>query len=332
MIEHLDRALAARRALDQPELPEQHAAPVRVFNGYTEGWPGLVVERFGHALVVQANEPVRADLVQHLVESWIEPAVVLWKNRMGDPASQRGTVVYGAFAALPTRTIEHGVHYSLDLRLNRDASFYLDTRPVRRWLGQHAIGRSVLNAFAYTGSLGVAAAVAPARRVVQTDRTRHFLEVAKRSYGLNRLTISRRDFVVGDFFEACARWRRERLLFDIVVIDPPVRSNSPRGTVDLLHQYARLLNKIRPLVSDGGTIIAINNALYLSGGEYLTALSSLCADGYLELTERIDVAADVVGLERVTAMPWPVDPAPFNYPTKIAILWARRRDHRRASP
>jgi hypothetical protein len=61
-------------------------------------------------------------------------------------------------------------------------------------------------------------------------------------------------------------------------------------------------------------------------------LSSLCADGYLELTERIDVAADVVGLERVTAMPWPVDPAPFNYPTKIAILWARRRDHRRASP
>jgi len=43
------------------------------------------------------------------------------------------------------------------------------------------------------------------------------------------------------------------------------------------------------LVKDGGWLVAINNALYVSGEEFHRTLESLCADGYLKIAELIPV-------------------------------------------
>ena len=38
--------------------------------------------------------------------------------------------------------------------------------------------------------------------------------------------------------------------------------------MDQVHD-ARLINKVRPLINGGGILIVINNALYVSGQEYI---------------------------------------------------------------
>jgi 23S rRNA (cytosine1962-C5)-methyltransferase len=93
--------------------------------------------------------------------------------------------------------------------------------------------------------------------------------------------------------------------------------------VDQVHESARLINKARPLVNDGGVLVAINNALYVSGAEYVQTLEQLSQDAYLKVKELIPVPQDFIGYNTVLS---PVsDPAPFNHSTKIAVLEVRRK-------
>jgi 23S rRNA (cytosine1962-C5)-methyltransferase len=207
--------------------------------------------------------------------------------------------------------------------MNRDASFYLDTRNLRQWLIQNMHGKSVLNTFAYTGSLGAAAHAGGASQVVQLDLNRQFLNLAKDSYTLNGFPIHKADFIAADFFPAIGMFKREGKTFDCVLIDPPFFSTTSKGKVDQVNESARLINKVRPLINDGGTLIAINNALYVSGKEYMQTLESLCKDGYLSIKELIPVPEDMVGYNKMNA---PItDPSPFNHSTKIAILDVKRK-------
>src|SRR5262249_45307830 len=124
---------------------------------------------------------------------WVRAMIV--KSRAGETVREKqGRLIIGE--AADRRIREHGVWYAVDLLLNRDASFYLDTRNLRRWALNRLGGKSVLNTFAYTGSLGVAAQAGGALRVVHLDRNRLFLNVAKTSYTLNGFPIHKQDFQV----------------------------------------------------------------------------------------------------------------------------------------
>jgi 23S rRNA (cytosine1962-C5)-methyltransferase len=245
------------------------------------------------------------------------------KTRNGKTQQEkRGQLLFGE---QPDRKIqEHGVWYAINLTMNRDASFYLDTRNLRQWLIENMHDKSVLNTFAYTGSLGVAALAGGASRVVQLDLNRQFLNLAKDSYTLNGFPIPNGDFIAADFFPAVGRFKREGTTFDCVLIDPPFFSTTDKGKVDQVNESARLINKVRPLVNDGGTLVAINNALYVSGKDYMQTLESLCKDGYLKIRELTPVPQDMVGYNRVNT---PItDPSPFNHSTKIAILDVKRKN------
>jgi 23S rRNA (cytosine1962-C5)-methyltransferase len=124
--------------------------------------------------------------------------------------------------------------------------------------------------------------------------------------------------------------RRAGELFDCVFVDPPFFSTTGRGTVDLVSQSQQVVNKVRPIVGHNGWLVAINNALFLSGAEYVRILQALCADGYMSIERFIDVPPDFTGFPDTQDGQFPVDPAPFNHPTKIAVLRVLRKDARTA--
>lgn len=321
----LEKAIDARAAL----FDADHQAAFRLFNGFTEGNPDLVIDLYGSTLVLH-NYAEDAGQGMSMVEEaasllrgrllWLRAGIVKTRNGKNQD-EKRGKLLFGS---TPDRKVrEHGVWYAVDLLMNRDASFYLDTRNLRQWLIQNMSGKSVLNTFAYTGSLGVAAMAGTASRVVQLDLNRQFLNLAKESYTLNGFPIHKGDFIAQDFFPAVARFKRDGATFDCVLIDPPFFSTTTKGKVDQVNESARLINKVRPLINDGGTLIAINNALYVSGREYMQTLESLCKDGYLKVRELIRVPEDMVGYNKTS--PQITDPSPFNHSTKIAILDVKRK-------
>jgi len=323
-----------QKAIDSREklFDATHETAFRLFNGFTEGNPHLSLDLYAGSIIFHnyhSDTSVGMALVHEAVEfvqhhprlsDWLRTGIVKSRHSTSQD-DRRGKLVFGTF---PDRKIkEHGVWYALDLTMNRDASFYLDTRHLRKWLIDHMKNKSVLNAFAYTGSFGVAALAGGARRVVQLDRSGQFLHLAKDSYALNGFSIRKNDFVTDDFFPAISRFKRSGTTFDCVLIDPPFFSSTSKGRVDQETDSARLINKVRPLIKDGGYLIAINNALYVSGREYLQTLESLCKDGYLKIEELIPVPEDFVGYSKVGTQI--TDPAPFNHSTKIAVLKVKKK-------
>jgi 23S rRNA (cytosine1962-C5)-methyltransferase len=231
----------------------------------------------------------------------------------------------GGGTRVDTAIREHGVRYAIDLLMNQDASFYLDTRLLRRWLIDHSEGKRVLNTFAYTGSLGVAARAGGAARVLHTDLNRRFLNVAKASYALNGFLVEKRDFQAQDFFSIVRGLKLRGERFDTVILDPPFFSSTRGGTVDLNQNAARLVNKVRPLVTSGGTLAVVNNALFVSGAEFLGQLEALCAGGWMEIAQLVEVPEDVTGYAATRRGEPAADPAPFAHSTKIALLTVRHR-------
>ena len=324
----LDNAIRARAALFDAE----HQTAFRLFNGFLEGAPDLAIDLYARTVVLHdyANpaDPQRPAIlaaIAYLRERlpWVR-AIILKCRHATEPTARRGHFVYGAEADRQVR--EHGVRYALDLTMHRDTSLYLDTRGLRDWARQHLGGKTVLNTFAYTGSLGVAARAGGARRVMQLDRNRDYLNVARASYALNGFPITRNEFRASDFFTEVGRLKRSGERFDCAFIDPPFFTATKGGTVDLVAASHRPINRIRPLIANGGQIVAINNALFVSGGAWLNALEALCVGGYLAIEELIAVPPDFAGYPETRVGVPPADPAPFNHSTKIAILRVRHKE------
>ncbi len=329
--ERLGEALRSR----EPFREDRHESAFRLFNGFSEGYPDLAIDLYGRTLVINDYAENVLDGVRNMAIArgfyeehlpWI--GAMLWKSRAGTTAEERNGKWLNEVD--PDRKVrENGIWYALDLQANRDAGLYLDTRSLRRWLKERMTGARVLNTFAYTGSLGVAAMAGGAARVVQLDLKRAFLNIAKTSCTLNGFPINRSDFITGDFWPVASRLIKADELFDCVIVDPPFFAATAKGVVDLEKNQARVLNKVRPLIADGGCLIAVNNGLYVSGESFMVTLEGLCADGYLTVEETIAVDQDFTttidggGPGKIT------DPSPFNHSTKIAVLRVRRKDGRR---
>jgi 23S rRNA (cytosine1962-C5)-methyltransferase len=327
VISLLERAIDARESL----FDARYECAFRLFNGFTEGNPDLAVDLYASTLVLHnyADDPAQAKplvrQVQQFLQSrlaWLHAAIVKTRNAKTQD-EKCGQLLFGEKP--DTQIKEHGVRYSIDLTMHRDASLYLDTRTLRKWLLENMKGKTVLNTFAYTGSFGVAALAGEAGRVEQHDLNRQFLNMAKKSYTLNGLPIHKQDFISEDFFTTVGKLKHSNQLFDCVLIDPPFFSTTSKGRVDQVNESARLINKVRPLVNDGGTLIAINNALYVSGKEYMRILEALCKDGYLKIKELIPVPEDFTGYPETRAGNPITDPAPFNHSTKIVVLEVKRK-------
>ncbi len=328
------KAAQARAAL----LDDRHESACRLFNGFYEGFAPLAVDLYGRTLLVhdysekgEGDEASARAVVEAARASWPWIRAALWKVRDSrDPLARNGRLLLGERGDLDRRVVENGVRYALALDLHQDATLYLDTRLLRAWATKNLAGKKVLNTFAYTGSLGVAAMAGGAARVVHVDLNRQYLNLAKDSYALNKLPVVKADFRVANFFEAMSWLKKEGALFDCLFLDPPFFSQTEGGRVDLEKEADRLVNKARPLVGDGGVLVAVNNAVFTSGAQWMATLEGLCQDGYLALEGTVPVSEDFAGYPATRVGSAPADPAPFNHSTKIAVLRVKRKDGRKA--
>ena len=332
----LEKAIESRAEF----LTPPHRGAFRLFDGFRESVgevTPLVLEIYGDTLVAfdyrrapdDDPKPVEAIMARLQEKLPFLRTGILKQKRADDPEVRRGHLILGEAVQVSRRIEENGIRYALDLLSHHDATFFLDTRNLRAFLQAESKGKRVLNAFAYSCSLGVAAQAGGARQVLHTDKNRGVLNLGKDSYSLNGLPIRRADFVAGDFFDVAARLRKTGELFDTVVIDPPFFADGGGGRVDLVSSVAALLDKARPLVGHEGLLVVVVNALFIPGSAVMSELEKMVADGYATIERTIEVPADCAPV-LAAGRTLPADPAPFNHPTKIAMVRLRRTDGKRA--
>lgn len=108
-----------------------------------------------------------------------------------------------------------------------DTGLFLDHRSTRYKIFKASSNeKRVLNLFAYTGSISVAAAMGGAS-VTTIDMSNTYLDWAKRNFELNQIPVKDHSFLQADALEFL-RHDLPPNVYDIIILDPPTFSNSKR--------------------------------------------------------------------------------------------------------
>ncbi len=156
---------------------------------------------------------------------------------------------------LPDRAYEGGLEFLLSLDKNQNHGFFLDMRPGRDWVREHAEGKRVLNLFAYTCAISVAALAGGAAEVVNLDQSSRALSVGRENHRLNFEASECRKvrYLPHDLFKSWGRLKR-LAPFDLVVIDPP--SYQP-GSFTASKDYSRMLRRLPEILNLEGALILV---------------------------------------------------------------------------
>jgi 23S rRNA (cytosine1962-C5)-methyltransferase len=148
--------------------------------------------------------------------------------------------------------------------VRQNAGLFLDMRPLREWLQQNSEGRNLLNLFAYTCSLSVAALAGGARQVVNVDMSKPSIIWGERNHALNKQDKRAVRSIPHNLFRSWGRIKKYGP-YNTVIIDPPTRQ---RGSFDAEKNYGAVLKKLPQLAQANADIIATVNSPYL-GPDFL---------------------------------------------------------------
>lgn len=267
-----------RRALTRRETLLSDAAvdAVRLFHGRADGLEGLVVEKWGSVLIAQLHQglpgPTPAALRPHL-EGWRERfgarAVYLKqfvRDRGGTPIEVRSahrdaTPWIGEPVEEEIAVCEGGLTFLIRPHDGFSVGLFLEHRENRRRIADLAAGRRVLNAFAYTCGFSVAAARGGAAAVSSIDLSKRYLEWGRRNFAANDLPTAAHRFYASDCFDFLKRARRQGLLFDLAILDPPTfsRRRRPAGVFELRAELPRLVAETVERIDRGGSLFLATN-------------------------------------------------------------------------
>ncbi|QOC21939.1 bifunctional 23S rRNA (guanine(2069)-N(7))-methyltransferase RlmK/23S rRNA (guanine(2445)-N(2))-methyltransferase RlmL [Wenzhouxiangella sp. AB-CW3] len=238
------------------DIPE-YALAVDVYRGEEGDW--LHVQEYEPPATVDAAK-ARARLQAALTALpgvlGVPPERMVFKVRR----RQRGSEQYTRQSRQSkTLTVAEGrCRLEVNLTDYLDTGLFLDHRPVRLWLAEHAKGKRLLNLFCYTGAATVHAAVGGAAHTTSVDLSNTYLEWLKRNLALNNCLDERHRIVPAD----CREWlARNQERFDLIFLDPPSFSNSKRmdGTLDIQRDHAELIRAAAAHLSADGTLIFSTN-------------------------------------------------------------------------
>ena len=278
----LATAHTARAAL-LAQLHAEQTDAYRLFHGSVEGRPGLTIDRYGDLLLVQSFHQSLETPELAEIEAFYAGALpglsVIYNDRSRPNSRIFNTLAPEQMAAAvqPRVAQELGVRYRIQARHEgQDPWLFLDLRAGRRRVMRDAAGKSVLNLFAYTCGVGIAAAKAGARFVVNVDFAESSLKIGRENAHLNDLPVRPR-FIKSDAFAALRQLsgigqptrvrgkhmpefpKLEAQQFDLVFLDPPRYAKSAFGVVDLINDYAALFKPALLCTAEGGTLICCNN-------------------------------------------------------------------------
>lgn len=248
------RALALRTKIyDAPHYRLVHAE--------ADGLPGIVIDRFGDAAVIQPNAAwaeVHFDaLVAALVAVTGVSTVV--KNGTGRSRALEGleeevSVVRGALDA-PVQVPMNGAIYMADLIGGQKTGIFYDQRPNHAFAAGLARGGSrVLDVFAHVGGFGLACLAGGAGQVLAVDGSAPALALAGQgaaAMGVADSFATRQ----GDAFDVLEALGAEGAQFDVVICDPPSFAPNKPALDAGLRAYERVARLASALVAPGGYLV-----------------------------------------------------------------------------
>ncbi|HVI51633.1 MAG TPA: class I SAM-dependent rRNA methyltransferase [Candidatus Sulfotelmatobacter sp.] len=230
----------------------------RLIHAEADGLPGLIVDRYGDVIAIQANTAGMELLLPQILEAVQEvfsPRAVVLKN--DSPVRKlEGLDLYERIAvgelSGPVELVENGARFLADLVDGQKTGWFYDQRDNRAAVAKLAKGRSVIDFYTYAGGFAVQAALAGASRVVAVDRSEGSLALASQSAKLNGIAM---EAVRADSFAEMERLSAAGEKFGVVVSDPPAFVKSKKDLSAGAKGYRKMTRLAAALVEPKGFLL-----------------------------------------------------------------------------
>jgi len=249
----------------------------RVIFSEADGFPGLVVDRYGDVLVTQVGTvgmELRRELLYGLLlkvldedgqavraifercdapvraKEGLELRAGWWEGSPSMPDSPRITVC------------ENGVLYGLDLEHSQKTGFFLDQKRNRAAVARIAHGARMMDCFCHVGPFGLNAAAAGAVYVRFVDASAGALDLVRANAALNGFDANdekRFGYTCADALDylaelarSKARLREEGGPFDLIVLDPPAFAKRGQDVHNAARAYRQINESALRILPRGG--------------------------------------------------------------------------------
>jgi 23S rRNA (cytosine1962-C5)-methyltransferase len=258
----------------------------RWINGESDGWPGLVLDRYAETLVLKIYTAAwlpRLDEITALISGSLKPQRLVLRLSRNIQETARinfhledGQILSGEKLSGGVTFLETGICFEADVIRGQKTGFFLDQRENRRRVETLARGRDVLNAFSFSGGFSLYAARGGAKSVTDLDISAHALQSAKRNFALNKSDVNiaacQHETIQTDAFA----WLEENSAqkFDLVILDPPSLAKREAERDGAIQAYGKLAaNGIRAL-RHNGILAAASCSAHVSAAEFFDAVRS----------------------------------------------------------
>lgn len=255
--EQLERALILRKSL------LKNVSGYRAIHGENDGFPGIVLDIYDKTGVFKIYSEIWTpylDALLPLISKIFQLEQIVFRRSRklmenSEIPFSEGEVIGGALPEGKVRFEEYGVSFFAYPASGHKTGFFLDQRPNRHWVQQHARGKTVLDVFSYVGGFGIHALKGGAASLTSVDISAQAMQVAHENMLLNNLDSGKWNAVVGDAFREMSRLIQKRSAFDMVVLDPPSFAKKASEIAEALKQYERLAQMGAALTAGNGYLI-----------------------------------------------------------------------------
>jgi 23S rRNA (cytosine1962-C5)-methyltransferase len=256
----------------------------RYINGESDGWPGLVLDRYDRTLVLKLYTIAWLPWLPMIVplfhaELAPERIVLRLSRNIASEAAARygkrdGEVIVGPPISDPIIFLESGLRFAADVVRGQKTGFFLDQRENRRRIAQLARGRAVLNAFRFSGGFSLYAARGGAKSVTDLDISAHALAAAKRNFALNQISSVAEcayEQVQADAFEWLQQ-NNNRRQFGLGILDPPSLARRESERTGAIRAYGKLAVRALQHLQPSGILLACSCSAHVTADEFFNAV------------------------------------------------------------
>jgi 23S rRNA (cytosine1962-C5)-methyltransferase len=253
----------------------------RVVHGEGDGLPGLIIDFYKSAAVIQMHSVgfynLRSEITSVLVEMLGDQLTAVYDKSEGTiphkaQVSAKNGFLYGDSG--PVVVTENGYKFKIDWTTGQKTGFFIDQRDNRKLLQDYSEGRKVLNMFGYTGGFSVYA-MKNASLVHTVDSSSSAIELANENISLNFGDDNRHKSFQVDAFEYLNDIRDK---YDLIILDPPAFAKHNNVLANALQGYKRLNMKAIEQVKKGGIIFTFSCSQVVSRENFRKSVFAAAAN------------------------------------------------------
>ncbi len=239
----------------------------RLIHAEGDGLPGLIVDIYGGNAVIQCHSIgmyLQRDLISKAIQKVLgkELKSIYNKSKNVLPRDMANDLSDGYLFGKGESVIinENNNRFIIDWEGGQKTGFFLDQRENRQLLAHYSQGKTVLNAFCYTGGFSIYALNAGAKAVTSIDISETAMQLVDENVGLNK----QKDHHISITANVMEYLKTSEENYDIVVVDPPAFAKTRRKSHNAVQAYKRLNKMAMQKVKSGGMLFTFSCSQVIS--------------------------------------------------------------------